>query len=135
MNTPNRAGAPKGKPQHKVNALTLAIMLEEMLDGPLTFRSLADVTGLGKASLYRHLRTFHAKGVIHIANWDKDAAGRVCVPVYELGRGKDARKRPKSKQEINREYAQRKRLRIAAEGLTMPLGTVAANTDNQKRAA
>jgi hypothetical protein len=118
---PHRQGATKGKPQHKLNSLSLAIMVGEMVDGPFTVRSLMETSGLGRASVYRFMRTFHAKGVVHIGGWEKDAAGRVCVPVYTLGRGKDAKRPTKSKEQVNRDYAQRKRLRGATQGLTAPL--------------
>lgn len=129
---PHRGGAPKGKPQNKVNALSLAIMLGEMLDGPFTVKSLMEVSGLGKTSLYRLLRTFHAKKVVHISDWEKDAAGRVCVPVYSLGVGKDAKRQTKSKQEVNLAYVRRKRQKVAAHCLTTP---IEASNDSSRRAA
>lgn len=132
---PHRTGAPKGKPQHKLNALTLAIMLEEMLDGPFTTKALMEVSGLGKSAVYRFVRTFHAKNVVHISGWDKDTAGRVCVPVYTLGRGRDAKRKAKSKEEVNRDYAQRRRLKKMADGLNARLVSALAAAGETRSAA
>lgn len=118
---PPRRGTPKGKPRHRLNSLCLAIMVGEMVDGPFTVRSLMETSGLGRVSVYRFVRTFHAKGVVHIGAWEKDAAGRMFVPVYTLGRGKDLKRPTKSKEQINRDYALRRRLRNTAQGLTAPL--------------
>jgi hypothetical protein len=120
---PHRTGATKGKRQHGINALSLAIMLEEMLDGPFTTRNLMEVSGLGKSSVYRYVRTFHARSVVHISGWEKDAAGRALIPVYSLGRGSDAKRKNKSKAEINRGYAERKRMKLVADGLNARLAS------------
>lgn len=132
---PHRGGAPKGKPQHKLNALSLAIMLEEMLEGPFTTQNLVEVSGLGKTCVYRFLRTFHAKSVVHISGWEKDSAGRVCVPVYTLGRGKDVKRKIKSKAETNREYIERKRMKEVAEGLNARLASALMASNDSRKAA
>lgn len=53
----------------------------------------------------RLINTLHAKGVIHVSAWERDAKGRMAIRVYSLGHGKDAKKpAPKSRAAVNRTY-------------------------------
>lgn len=132
---PNRAGPPRGKRQHKLNTLTLAIMLEEMQEGPFTIRSVMDVSGLSLSTMYQVMRTFREKGIVHISGWDKDAVGRICIPVYTLGKGKNVKRKLKSKEDINRDYAQRKRMRRLAESINTSLASKLAASNDSRKAA
>lgn len=93
--------------QIRLSYITFTLLLEELLSGPCTARSLSDHTGMGHRYMCRLLRTMHEKKVVHIAGWDKDSLGRNGVRVYGLGAGKDAKRVTKSKAECNRDYRRR----------------------------
>jgi hypothetical protein len=99
---------PQGRKQVKLNAVMFAMMLEELLSGPCTAQHLADYTGMYVLTVQRTLRAMYRRGVVHIAGWERDLAGRMTVRVFGLGPGKDAKKQVKSRAEMNREYRARK---------------------------
>lgn len=106
-------------PKAKLNAMYFAIMLEALFEGPCTATEIARVTGFTRKTMVAILRTMYTRGVLHVAEWEKDIAGHNWVPVYGLGEGKDmARPGHMTQQEKNRRYAprraQRAVLRLAA---------------------
>ena len=99
---------PVNKKQVKLNALMFAMMLEELLSGPCTAQHLADYTGMYVLTVQRTMRAMYGRGVVHIAGWERDLAGRHTVRVFGLGAGKDAKKPIKSRTQMNRDYLARK---------------------------
>jgi hypothetical protein len=102
-------GAPKGKPQAKVGALTLANLILALQEGPQTCTDLAEITGLHRSTLWRYLHTFYTKKVIHIAEWHLDSNGHCNVRAYQLGNLPDAKKKVKRRTLARRQYFDRKR--------------------------
>lgn len=98
----------------KCSYVTFALLLEELLDGPSTAKALAEHTGMGHRYMCRLVKVLHAKKVIHISAWERDALGRMAVKVYALGRDKDAKKPVKARKAINRDY----RSKVAGSFLT-----------------
>lgn len=109
---------PLAKKQVKLNAHLLALMLDELLDGPCTSQAMADRTGLFILTVNKTMRAFYQEGVVHIAAWERDAADRMTVRVWGLGRGKDAKKQIKKKSQMNRESRQRRILKMAQQALS-----------------
>ena len=106
---------PIGKKQLKLNALMFAMMLEELLSGPCTAKSLAEHTGLSLITVHRTLRALYRRNVVHIASWENDAANRCNVRVFGLGHGRDARKPVKTKAQSNKAYRLKAARRPLAE--------------------
>jgi hypothetical protein len=92
------------KPQIRLSYLTFAMLLEEMMSGPCTARHLSEHTGMGHRYMCRLIDALHTKKLVHIAGWDKDSLGRSGVRVYALGAGKDAPRKTKPREEVNRAY-------------------------------
>jgi hypothetical protein len=82
----------KGRRIIKVNALTQAKLIEAMLDGVYTCAELADVTGLHYATVLHYTRELHRAKAAHIRQWEKDSRGRDSIKIYQIGRGKDAKR-------------------------------------------
>lgn len=95
------------KRQTRLSHITFTLVLEELMSGPCRVSELADHSGMTHRYLNRLMRTMHRKKVVHIAGWDKDTLGRYGVRVYGLGAGKDAPRRTKSREKVNRDYRAR----------------------------
>jgi DNA-binding transcriptional ArsR family regulator len=105
---------PLGSKQVKLNAVMFAMLLEELMDGPATAQTIADYTGMAPLTVNKTFRALYRRGVVHIAGWEKDLAGRMTVRVFGLGRGRDAKKPIKKRSELNRKY----RLKRSMQPLT-----------------
>jgi DNA-binding transcriptional ArsR family regulator len=90
--------------QVRLSHVTFALLLEELMSGPCTAKHLSEHTGMGHRYMCSLLRTLKAKGLVHIASWEKDSVGRYGVKVYALGYGRDAKRQVKPRQQVNREY-------------------------------
>lgn len=106
------------RPQVKVNAMSYAIMLRNMVDGVFTCRELAEITGLNVLTVYQYTREMHKQGAVHIAHYEPDSRGRHNIKVFRLGVGQDA-KRPKM---TGAQKQVRRRAKIAAGHLLSVLG-------------
>ena len=80
----------------RVNAVAIAHLLIGLQDACHTCHQLADLTGLRVGTIRHYLKTLHAKGIIHICDWNEDARGSRTLKVYTLGSGVDMPK-PKKK--------------------------------------
>lgn len=99
---------PKKKRQTRLSHVTFAMVLEELLSGATTCKTIAEHSGLSHRYVCQLFRTFHARKVVHIAGWEKDSLGRIAVVAYGLGPGKDAKRPSKPRQQVNREYRVRR---------------------------
>jgi predicted ArsR family transcriptional regulator len=76
----------------KVNAMSYAIMLKNMMEGDHSCFELAEITGLHVLTIYQYCRELHKQGVIHICRYEPNERGRHTIKVYKLGQGKDAKR-------------------------------------------
>lgn len=76
----------------KVNAMSYAIMLKNMIDGDNTCFDLAEITGLHVLTVYYYCRELHKQGVIHVSHYEPDVHGRHTTKVYKFGPGRDAKR-------------------------------------------
>jgi transcription initiation factor IIE alpha subunit len=106
---------PQGSKQVKLNAVMFSMMLEELLDGPATAQTIAEYTGMAQLTVNKTFRAMYRRGVVHIAGWELDQAGRMTVRVFGLGPGRDARKPIKKRSEMNQKYRRNKRLEPIAQ--------------------
>lgn len=127
------------KGEVRLSHLTFTLLLEEMLSGPCTAKALSEHTGMGHRVMCRLVRTMHAKKVVHVAGWEKDAIGRVAVKVWQLGHGRGAKKPNKPRAEVNRDYrARASRAESMAALVGTPfagLGSLSANESNTRKTA
>jgi hypothetical protein len=74
----------------KMGAVSYAYMIKMLMEGTRTCAELAEETGLHVATIYDYTRELHKKKAIHIVSWEKDILGRDCMPVFMIGKAKDA---------------------------------------------
>ncbi len=74
----------------KINALSLALLVKALLDGPHNQHELAAETGLHVITIRRYVKAMEQVKALHICAWDRDPNGRAIVPVYKMGPGKKA---------------------------------------------
>lgn len=93
----------------KINALTYAILLRELIDGDKNCHELAEASGLHIQTVYDHTKEMYKQGVIHVHDWETDTKGRCSVRIYMLRPGKDAKKYTKSRQQVSADYRTRQK--------------------------
>lgn len=94
----------------KMQPILFANMMYWLQRGAYSRAELADRTSLNPLTVGAYLRALHRKGVIYVQAWRKDALGRSVTALYTLGMANDAaRPAPKSRQQVAREYKQRKK--------------------------
>lgn len=96
---------------HKVNQDTYARLFSELLDNPSTPHELAEVTGLHLHTAQDLMRTLHRHKVVHIKAWEPNTRGIDTTPVFAFGRGRDAKRRKKTRAQIAADYRERKKMR------------------------
>jgi hypothetical protein len=119
------------KGQVRLSHLTFTLVLEELVSGPCTAQALADHSGMLPKTVRLLLRTMRAKKLVHIAGYEKDTRGRLNVLVYGWGYAKDAKRQPKPRAQVQRDY--RARASAAILSGTPFAGLLAAN-DNRRAA-
>lgn len=97
----------RGQSRPRLNSILFAMIVEELVAGPSTWTDLAEKTGLCRGSVLAIVRALRARNLVHIAGWERDAAGRVNVPAFGFGAAPDAKKPVKSRNEINRDWRAR----------------------------
>lgn len=75
--------------QIKVNAMSQALVIKALLEGPSSLRELAEVSGLHYVTVREYMSAMHKAKAAHISGWEKDMRGRDNIKVYSLGSGKD----------------------------------------------
>lgn len=105
--------------QVRVNAVAFAEFIAALSMGGHTFQELAEHTGLHIKTVYAYVKALHKAKQVYIESWVKDRAGRVCVAVYRLGHGKDAKKQRVSRAESCRRWRERRteRFNLVALGV------------------
>jgi len=94
---------PKAKIQNRPNLMAFESVVRAMESQPHTRKMLAQESGLHHTVINRLVRYMHDKGLIRVADWDRDLA-RVPVEMFVMADGeKDKpRPRPQSLVELNR---------------------------------
>lgn len=82
----------KGRRIVKINAMSQAKLIALMLDGVYTCVQLAEETGLHYVTVLKYTHALHRGKAAHISSWEKDSRGRDAIKVYQIGRGRDAKR-------------------------------------------
>ena len=81
---------------NKINHITYALILRELLDGEISAYDAVEVSGIHIKTAQEFMRTLKAYKVVHICSWEPNTRGIDTTPVYKLGPGKDKPRRKKS---------------------------------------
>jgi len=100
----------KGRRFTKVGAMSYAILLKYLAEGTMTCVELADAVGLHVLTVYDYTKAMYKQGVIHICAWELDTRGRSTVRIYMLGKGKDAAKNTKTRNQISADWRARRKV-------------------------
>jgi len=76
------------------NAAGYASLIQSLIDGRCTALELITESGLAGTTVRKFLSAMRRRGLVHIAGWEADSVGRMVMPVWELGEGRDSA-RPK----------------------------------------
>jgi len=99
--------------RHRIETMTFASIIIALRDGHSVI-DLAELSGSALTALYPFMRHAHSIGLVHIAEWHRQACSNP-RPVFVLGAGRDApRPKPLPKIVTDRRYnAARKSRRVA----------------------
>jgi hypothetical protein len=78
--------------QIKVNAMSFALLVKEMLAGEYTCTQLAERTGLHYVTVLTYTRAMHKAGSAYICAWRMNEKRQYVLKVYGIGEMQDARK-------------------------------------------
>lgn len=98
--------------QIRINALSFALMVRSLCDGPKTLHQVAEATGLHVWTVRQYVKALHKQEVIHIKGWIPDSMDRDVTAIYAWGMGIDMPRRCMTGAEKQRK--RRQRLREAA---------------------
>lgn len=73
---------------NRINVKTAMLMAEAMKRRPLTYDTLAQISGLSKVSVQRWMKAERKN--VHVADYQDDIRGRRFVPMFRWGPGNDA---------------------------------------------
>jgi predicted ArsR family transcriptional regulator len=99
--------------QIRVNALSFAMMVRALYDGPKTLHQLCEITGLHVWTARHYVKAMQKQEVVHITGWTKDSMGRDAIAHYALGMGLDMPRECKTG--AQKQQALRARRRAAVE--------------------
>jgi len=103
-------------PNHvKVNAMSFAILVREMLAGEFTCEELAEKTGLHYVTVLNYTREMHKAGSAYIAAWRMNHRKQYVLKVYGIGDREDVRKPRTAMTPAQRTQKYRAKLRRRAE--------------------
>lgn len=97
----------------RVNALSFAVMVRALYDGPKTRHQLAEISGLHVWTVRQYVKAMQKQEVVHITRWTKDTMGRDAIAHYALGMGVDMPREMKTG--AQKQQARRARQRAAVE--------------------
>ena len=102
----------------KVNHLSMAIAMRQLLEGPVTSHDVVEATGLHIVTACKLFVALRSQKVVHISAWERDALGRDCTPVFTLGAGRDKARRRKTGAQRALAYRARRTGREMSAALT-----------------
>jgi hypothetical protein len=118
---------PRGQYQTKLNAVMFTMMIEELLSGPCTAKTIAEYTGMAVITVQRTLRVMHRRKIVHISGYEQDATRRWVIRVFSFGNARDA-KRPPPRDKNDRQRDRRARLVLEQAHLAITAPTPALMT-------
>ncbi len=102
----------------RVGAMTYGKLVALMLDGELNNAELAELTGLHPTTVSEYAKALRRAGAAFVCRIDPDTIGRMAVKVYEIGVGKDVKRKPLTANQRSQNRRERNaiRLKYAAVG-------------------
>lgn len=95
----------------KVNQLHYALLIKSLMESPATVYELAEEIGLYVRTCRELMTLFKKYQIVHISGWAEDKAGKIHIPIYSLGEGKDKKRIVKSGSLRSKTYRENKKLR------------------------
>jgi hypothetical protein len=101
--------------QVKVNAMSFALLVREMLAGEYTCEELAEKTGLHYVTVLHYTREMHKAGSAYICAWRMNHRRQYVLKVYGIGNRDDARKPRAAMTPAQRQIKHRAKIRRRKE--------------------
>jgi hypothetical protein len=73
------------RPLARINALSYAILLRELIESPSTLRELSAATGLAYTTIREAMHAWHIAKIVYIVGYNKDARGRDNERLWSFG--------------------------------------------------
>lgn len=101
-------------PKHgasRIGHICIAKMIGALVEGPQTVAELSELSGLSEYTVRRYVKAMRKERALHIDSWEEDSAGRVTAAAYSLGKGNDAKRpaRPRNNAIRMRQYRVRQK--------------------------
>lgn len=101
--------------RHKVSLpdslLDLIVLVQRE---PMTAKELARQTGISTDTCRAVLKKMHQRKMAHIADWDVVLNGRIKLPMYKFGQGKDLPRPPREQNTlVKRRWREKQKARSA----------------------
>lgn len=101
--------------QIKVNAMSFALLIRDILEGQYTCEELAQRTGLHYVTVLNYTRQLYKVKAIHVHAWRMNAKRQYTLRIYAIGDKPDALKPRKAMTTAERTYRYRMKLKREAE--------------------
>jgi hypothetical protein len=96
----------------RINALSYKNLFLTLMEGPHTYKELAEETGLAVYTIRTFMTAFRkSPRLVRIAEWHEDVRGYQTTPAFQWGTKPDAKRTPLSNAERQRLCRQRKKIR------------------------
>ena len=95
----------------KVNQLHYALLIKCLMENPTTVYDLCEEIGLHIRTCRELMNLFKKHKIVHISGWAEDKAGKIHIPIYKLGEGRDKKRVTKSGALRTKTYRENKKLR------------------------
>lgn len=89
-------GSTRGRTVRKMNSLSIAKLMAEMLREPdgLTYEEMEDITGLSQSVIRDYVFAMRQEGICHVKAWVEDGRGARTRKQWAIGMGKKDAPRP-----------------------------------------
>ena len=82
----------------RVTALTNALLIRELMNGPCTAPEPVQVTGLGARTVTTYMLALYRQRCVRIAAWERDSSGKQSIRCFAFGDAPDAKKVPTARE-------------------------------------
>ena len=75
----------KNRPLAKINALSYAALIRELIEVPSSYHDLAEATGLAYTTIREAIYAWHIQKIVFVAGYKEDVLGRRSIKLWSFG--------------------------------------------------
>ena len=109
----------------RINQLSNAKLIRLLLEGELPAIALAAESGIHYTTVLAYIKALHVEGAVYIDHYEPNSRGAMCVKVYKLGIGVDAKPPTLTDAQRGKRYRQTVKARALHHAMTgaVPMGS------------